>query len=74
MENVKELLCSNCIHRDVCFYKDTFCEVEEQISSLVVSVPDGEYRLDAIPFVSSVELKCKHYGNITKSLIDRRAR
>lgn len=74
MEIAKEYLCSDCIHRDVCFYKATFRDVEEQISTMVVSIPEGKYRVDAIPFVSSVGLNCKHYGNTTKSLIDRRAR
>lgn len=70
----KEYTCSSCIHRDVCFYKDTFCNVQEQISSLIVSVPEGKSRVDVIPFVSSVGLECKYYGNETKSLIDRRYR
>lgn len=35
MGEVKETLCTNCAHRDVCVYKDDFLEIDNKVDNIL---------------------------------------
>lgn len=69
---VKETLCTRCIHREVCTYKQDFLDIIEVVENASVTrdTPDGEITSKKVihyDFVSEISIGCKHYQNWTKA-------
>lgn len=67
MIGVKETICTQCSHREVCSLKAEFLEAQKAVDDVYISRPcnDGNkvgmIHLRDIKFIKSVELACIHY-------------
>lgn len=75
MSGVKETLCASCTHREVCSLKETYLEAQQAVDTLTFEVSAGKgnrdlrlWRLRDIPWISPVELRCKHYTKVIPTL------
>ena len=65
-ECCKEIMCTTCIHQDICSVKEKFLDAQKAVDGLVVydKLPDGklgQVKLRDIGFIKPVELACVHY-------------
>ena len=65
-ECCKEIMCTTCIHQDICSVKEKFLDAQKAVDGLVVydKLPDGKLghvKLCDIGFIKPVELACIHY-------------
>lgn len=65
MNNVKENICTRCVHRNVCAYKDDCLSVIEAASRVTVNkqLPDGTVEVTPIKnfdFIEDVSITCRH--------------
>lgn len=58
MGEVKETLCTNCIHRDVCVYKDGFLEMNKKVENILTMTR------------FFCELRCPYYFRKSEIILD----
>ena len=74
MNNIgsKETLCTHCLHRDVCVYKNTYLAILKAISD--VSIPElcldrketQDKKVSSYEFISDIRVGCRyHQGHST---------
>lgn len=63
MNNTNIMLCTNCIHRDVCKNDEEFKIVQLAITSMKIDLggDNNIVRLCDIPYIKPVELQCKYF-------------
>ena len=59
MGEVKETLCTNCIHRDVCMYREDFLETNNKVDNI----------LNMTRFF--YELECPYYFRKSEIILDK---
>lgn len=67
---VNETICTRCIHRKVCAYKDDCLSAIEAVSKTTVNkqLPDGTVKITPIKnfdFVEDISITCRYYYNWT---------
>lgn len=65
-EGVKETLCTHCIHREVCAYKQDFLDIIKAVEDITIikEFPDGtasSKRVTCYDFISGIYVGCKYY-------------
>lgn len=58
---VKETLCTNCMHRQVCTYKEQFLSVQEAVDNLTVEIGDDSVNVQNVSWLKPIKLDCRHY-------------
>ena len=68
----KETLCTHCLHRDVCAYKNTYLEILKAISDVSISescLDEKEAqnkKVSSYEFISDIRVGCRyHQGHST---------
>ena len=79
-EGVKEILCTQCAHREVCAYKQDFLDIVKAIekASVVRDTPDGKITSKKViyyDFISEIFVGCKYHqiGSLPISYRDYRS-
>ena len=67
---VKEALCTNCLHRPVCIYKNDYLKILEAIKDVTVHTErsDGKQAMKKVTsydFIGEIIVPCKFYSLIT---------
>lgn len=67
-EEVKETLCTRCIHREVCIYKQDYLDILKAIenASVIRDTPDRKItskKVICYDFISEISVGCKYYQN-----------
>lgn len=76
MFGVKETCCTKCSHRDVCQYKEEYLAAQAAVDEVSVNLPSRgdksikSIRLRDISWIEPVELKCRYFHMLEKTLID----
>jgi len=65
-EGVKETLCTHCVHREVCAYKQDFLNIVKAVEYATVAeeLPDGRTSLKRVTcydFISGISVGCKYF-------------
>lgn len=65
-DGVKETLCTSCIHREVCAYKQDFLKIIEAVeyATVIKEFPDGTASLNRVTcydFISGISVGCKYF-------------
>ena len=62
---VKETLCTRCIHREVCTYKQDFIDIINAIENAAVTqyTPDviASKKVTQYDFINGISVSCKYY-------------
>lgn len=72
-EAVKETLCTRCIHREVCVYKQDFLDIIKAVEQapMVRGTPDGKIKSKKITdynFISEISIGCKYYQSCMENI------
>ena len=63
---VKETLCTRCVHREVCIYKQDFIDIINAIENAAVTqyTPDviASKKVTQYDFISGISVGCKYYA------------
>lgn len=71
-ERAKETLCTRCVHREVCIYKQDYLDILKAIENTSV-VKDTSYekvtskKVICYDFISKISVGCKYYQNWTET-------
>lgn len=77
MFGVKETCCTKCAHKDVCQFKEEYLAAQAAVDNVSVNLPTKDERanryinLRNIPWIESVELKCKHFISAAQNVAVR---
>lgn len=68
-EGVKETLCTHCVHREICAYKQDYLDILKAVenASLVKYTPGGNItskKVTSYDFIGNVSITCKYYQNL----------
>jgi hypothetical protein len=69
-EGVKEPLCTRCVHREVCTYKQDYLDILKAVenTSVIRDTPDRKItskKVICYDFISEIAVCCKYYQNWT---------
>lgn len=72
-EGVKETLCTQCAHREVCAYKQDYLGILKAVENaeVVMNTPDGKTASKKViyyDFIGKISITCKYYTASTISL------
>lgn len=75
-EEVKETLCTHCVHREVCTYKQDYLDVLKAIedTNVVKGTSYGKItakKVACYDFISKISVGCKYYQNWTETYRSR---
>lgn len=79
MMEVRETLCTHCVHREVCSNKEEFLSAMQAVNEVSVGLPSkdpniGSYiNLRDIKWIKPVELVCTHYLQQVPRIKERNA-
>lgn len=63
---VKEILCTRCVHREVCTYKHDFIDIIKAIENAAVTkdIPDEivSKKVTQYDFIGGIIVSCKYYS------------
>ena len=63
---VKETLCTRCVHREVCTYKHDFIDIIKAIENAAVTkdIPDEivSKKVNQYDFIGGIIVSCKYYS------------
>lgn len=67
-EGVKETLCAQCAHREVCIHKQDYLDILKAVKNATVTrdTPDGKIASKNVihyDFISEISVRCKYYQN-----------
>ena len=71
MSNTINIQCTNCNHKDICSFKETYMKILDLISNVVVEQPSaGEKKCSFVKivdfdFINSISVNCRYYQNWT---------
>lgn len=68
-EGVKETLCTHCIHREVCAYKQDFLDIIKAVedATIIKDFPDGSAsskKVTCYDFIGGIYLSCKYFSEV----------
>ena len=68
-EGVKETLCTHCIHREVCAYKQDFLDIIKAVedATIIKDFPDGSAsskKVTCYDFIGGIYLSCKYFADV----------
>lgn len=68
-EGVKETLCTHCIHREVCAYKQDFLDIIKAVedATIIKDFPDGSAsskKVTCYDFIGGIYLSCKYFAEV----------
>ena len=71
-EGTKETLCTHCVHRDVCIYKQDYLDILKAVENATVTknTPDGKITMKEVihyDFIGEISVKCKYYQKRTET-------
>lgn len=71
-EGVKETLCTHCVHREVCTYKQDYLDILKAVenASVIKDAPDRKITSKKVinyDFISKISVGCKYYQNWTET-------
>ena len=79
MYGTMETQCTNCIHKEICVYKEQYLRAQEAVNKTFVATDDmeGVYLRD-IKWIQPVKLSCVHFyvntltvrGNTIQGIVD----
>lgn len=65
---VRETICTNCIHREVCMYKQRYLEYLDEVEKLYSS-----YRDNYVSFIQKIDPGCQYCINKSKIMTENKA-
>lgn len=71
-EEAKETLCTHCVHREVCTYKQDYFDILNAVenTNVVKDTPYGKItskKVTYYDFISKITVGCKYYQNWTEA-------